>query len=75
MWLRFQRGIQSELLRYGAAYDNTQTSYLVFERHVSDLADRLIHRPGAGPRRVVALWKGVGINAPTERVRDTACGS
>ena len=55
-----RRSIRLARLRYGAAYDNTQTSSPAFERYVEGLADRLIEQAGSDGLRIIEIGCGKG---------------
>jgi SAM-dependent methyltransferase len=56
----FNAAFEPQRLRYGAAYDNTQTLSPAFERHVDGLAGRLLRQAGPGPHRIVEVGCGKG---------------
>lgn len=56
----FNAAFEAGRLRYGAAYDNTQTSSPAFEQHVAAVADRLSRHAGGRPQRIVEIGCGKG---------------
>ena len=56
----FNAAFDPSLLQYGASYDNTQTCSPIFQQHVDQLADRIVHTRGVRGATIVEIGCGNG---------------